>query len=60
MGLSWPTWAELVKVLAPAAVILVFWLASARAVRDGAPLLRDALIGLVALIAVGGLLAGAI
>lgn len=60
MDLSWPTWAELAKVLAPAAVILVFWLASARALRDRAPLLRDALIGVVALFAVGGLLMGAI
>jgi hypothetical protein len=60
VDLSGPTWTELVKVLAPMAVVLVFWLASGRAVRDRAPLLRDALIGLVALVSVGGLLLGSL
>lgn len=60
MDLSGPTWTELIEVLAPLVVILVLWLASARAFRDRAPLLRDALIGLVALVSIGGLLLGSL
>jgi hypothetical protein len=60
MDLSWPTWHELAAVLGPAVVILVLWLATARAIRDGAPMLRDALLGLGALLIAGGLVAGAL
>lgn len=60
MDLSLPTGYELMAVLGPAVVILLFWVATRRAVRDAAPMLRDALLGLVALLVAGGLVAGAL